>query len=303
VMFTNLILVAGALGSSLSAQDAKPKVEWTAPAKYFGAEFPVHIALTAPKEGAKSPAYLLDGSAFTVNGKPLVEARTEGTITLLPNAQLALDIDLGPLLAASKAVEGAELKIGYAKDYFPGDEKAVGVMQAADKGLDFMKLPVEDLSKYHVLMSTNRGDMEIEFWPDIAPNHVRNFLDLCYTGFYDGKTFHRVIPGFMIQGGDPTGTGTGNGPRTLKAEFTKDRKHEAGVLSMARSSDPNSASCQFFIVHKTAPHLDGQYTCFGKVVSGLDVVDKIANAKRNSSDKPFEPQTIVKATVLKIPGK
>jgi peptidyl-prolyl cis-trans isomerase B (cyclophilin B) len=300
-MLTNLILVAGALSPAIPAQDAKPKLEWTAPAKYFGAEFPVHIVLTAPKEGAKPPAYLLDGSAFTVNGKPLVDAKTEGSFTLLPNAQLSLDIDLGALLAA-KGAEGAELKIGYAKDYFQGDEKAVGVMQAAEKGLDFMKMPVEDLSKYHVLMSTNRGDMEIEFWPDVAPNHVRNFLDLSYTGFYDGKTFHRVIPGFMIQGGDPTGTGTGNGPRTLKAEFSQ-RKHEAGVLSMARSSDPNSASCQFFIVHKAAPHLDGQYTCFGKVVSGLEVVDKIANTKRNSQDKPFDPQTIVKATVLKIPGK
>jgi peptidyl-prolyl cis-trans isomerase B (cyclophilin B) len=301
-MLTNLILVAIPSGWTVHAQDAKPKLEWTAPSKYFGAEFPVHIVMTAPKEGAKPPAYLLDGSAFTVNGKPLVDARTEGSFTLLPNAQLSLDIDLGVLLAASKGVEGAEIKIGYAKDYFQGEEKAVGVMQAAEKGLDFMKMPVEDLSKYHVLMSTNRGDMEIEFWPDVAPNHVRNFLDLCYTGFYDGKTFHRVIPGFMIQGGDPTGTGTGNGPRTLKAEFSQ-RKHEAGVLSMARSSDPNSASCQFFIVHKPAPHLDGQYTCFGKVVSGLEVVDKIANTKRNSSDKPFDPQTIVKATVLKIPGK
>jgi peptidyl-prolyl cis-trans isomerase B (cyclophilin B) len=171
-------------------------------------------------------------------------------------------------------------------------------MQAAEKGLDFTKMPLADLSKYRVVIETNRGAMEAEMWPDVAPNHVRNFLDLAYTGFYDGKIFHRVIPGFMIQGGDPTGTGTGNGPRRLKAEFN-DRKHEAGVLSMARSSDPNSASCQFFVMHARSPHLDGQYSAFGKVTKGLEVVDLIAKSKTRPGDKPVEPQTIVKMTVVK----
>src|SRR5206468_2271353 len=152
------------------------------------------------------------------------------------------------------------------------------------------------------LLQTNRGNMEVEFWPDVAPNHVRNFLDLSYTGFYDGKIFHRVIPGFMIQGGDPTGTGSGNGPRMLKAEFGT-RKHEPGVLSMARTNDPNSASCQFFIMHKASPNLDGQYSAFGKLVNGLDVVDKIVNSKCNPQNKPFEPQTIVKATVIQTSAK
>jgi peptidyl-prolyl cis-trans isomerase B (cyclophilin B) len=171
--------------------------------------------------------------------------------------------------------------------------------QAAEKGLDFMKMPLADLAQYRVVLETNRGTLEAEMWPDVAPNHVRNFLDLAYTGFYDGKIFHRVIPGFMIQGGDPTGTGTGNGPRRLKAEFS-DKKHEKGVLSMARSSDPNSASCQFFVMHERSPHLDGQYSAFGKVVGGLDVVDKIAGSKTKAGDKPVEPQTIVKATVVKV---
>jgi peptidyl-prolyl cis-trans isomerase B (cyclophilin B) len=173
---------------------------------------------------------------------------------------------------------------------------------AAPAGLDFMKMPAADLSKYHVVLETNQGNLEVEFWPEDAPNHVRNFLDLAYTGFYDGTTFHRVIPGFMIQGGDPTGTGTGDGKRRLKAEFNK-RKHEAGVLSMARSSSPDSASCQFFVMHARSPHLDGQYSAFGKLVSGLDVVEKIVNVKRNASDKPNEPQKILKARVVKVADK
>ena len=164
-----------------------------------------------------------------------------------------------------------------------------------------MKMPLADLAQYRVVLETNQGTMEAEMWPDVAPNHVRNFLDLAYTGFYDGKTFHRVIPGFMIQGGDPTGTGTGNGPRRLKAEFNA-KKHEKGVLSMARSSDPNSASCQFFIMHERSPHLDGQYSAFGKVTSGVEVVDKIAKTKTRPGDKPVEPQTIVKARVVKVSG-
>lgn len=172
---------------------------------------------------------------------------------------------------------------------------------AAEPNLDFMKMPVADLAKYHVVLETNQGNLEVEFWPDVAPNHVRNFLDLSYTGFYDGTTFHRVIPGFMIQGGDPTGTGTGDGKRKLKAEFNN-KKHEAGVLSMARSSSPDSASCQFFVMHARSPHLDGQYSAFGKLVSGLDVVEKIVKVKRNASDKPAEPQKIMKAKVVKAPA-
>ena len=302
MMLTNLFLVvAGALGAG--SVDSKPKVEWSAPESYLGSGgFVVHVVLSTEGDSATVPAWAMEASAFTLNGKPLGGKRGEGSIVLLPNSRFSMDIDLAPVLAKAEGFDGKDFKLGYAKEILGGEEKGVRVMQAAEKGLDFMKMPVEELSKYHVIMSTNQGDMEIEFWPDVAPNHVRNFLDLSYTGFYDGKTFHRVIPGFMIQGGDPTGTGTGSGPRMLKAEFNA-KKHVPGVLSMARSQDPNSASCQFFIMHKTSTSLDGQYSGFGQLVSGLEVVDKIVNVKRNSQDKPFDTQTIKKCTVVKSGGK
>ena len=149
-------------------------------------------------------------------------------------------------------------------------------------------------------IETTEGSITVEFWPDVAPNHVKNFIDLAKSDFYKGVIFHRVIPGFMIQGGDPTGTGTGsNGNVRLKAEFNKrpDRRHTRGVLSMARSSDPNSASCQFFIMHQDSPHLDGQYSAFGKATAGLEVVDKIAEAPADANDRPKKPVKILKITV------
>lgn len=149
-------------------------------------------------------------------------------------------------------------------------------------------------------IETSLGSMTVEFWPDVAPGHVNNFVELSKKGFYNGLIFHRVIPGFMIQGGCPQGTGTGsNGSTRLKAEFNKraDRKHSRGVLSMARSSDPNSASCQFFVMHQDSPHLDGQYSAFGKVTSGIETVDKIAEVQTDGSDRPRTPVKIVKITV------
>lgn len=127
----------------------------------------------------------------------------------------------------------------------------------------------------HIRMGTDQGLIELELWPDVAPNTVDNFVLLARKGFYNGLTFHRIIPGFMIQGGCPTGTGTGGPGYKIKAEFNH-RKHVRGVISMARSSDPDSAGSQFFIMHADAPHLDGQYTAFGQVTSGLEVVDKLA---------------------------
>ena len=149
-------------------------------------------------------------------------------------------------------------------------------------------------------IETSLGSLTVEFWPDVAPLHVKNFLDLARSGFYENVIFHRLIPGFMIQGGDPTGTGTGsNGNVRLKAEFNKraDRKHTRGVLSMARSNDPNSASCQFFIMHQDSPHLDGQYSAFGKVTSGIEVVDKIVALPKGPGDRPTNPPKILKITV------
>lgn len=149
---------------------------------------------------------------------------------------------------------------------------------------------------------TNGDVMKAELYPEIAPNTVNNFISLVQKGFYDGLIFHRVISGFMIQGGDPQGTGMGGPGYSIKGEFAmngvrNDLKHTRGVLSMARSMMPNSAGSQFFIMHANAPHLDGQYAAFGKVVKGLDVVDKIASVRTGWQDKPVEEQKIQSMTV------
>ena len=149
---------------------------------------------------------------------------------------------------------------------------------------------------------TNGDVMKAELYPEIAPNTVTNFISLVQKGFYDGLIFHRVISGFMIQGGDPQGTGMGGPGYSIKGEFAmngvrNDLKHTRGVLSMARSMMPNSAGSQFFIMHANAPHLDGQYAAFGKVVEGLDVVDKIASVRTGWQDKPVEEQKIQSMTV------
>ena len=147
------------------------------------------------------------------------------------------------------------------------------------------------------------GDvMKAELYPEIAPNTVNNFISLVKKGFYDGRIFHRVIPGFMIQGGCPDGTGMGGPGYSIKGEFsqngfTNDLKHTPGVLSMARAMHPDSAGSQFFIMHKTSPHLDGSYAAFGKVTEGLEVVDKIANTPTDFRDRPLEDQMIATITV------
>lgn len=144
--------------------------------------------------------------------------------------------------------------------------------------------------------------IEIELFPEIAPNTVHNFASLARKGFYDGLTFHRVIPGFMIQGGDPEGTGTGGPGYTIKGEFQSngfenDLRHRRGVLSMARTNDPNSAGSQFFIMVADSPHLDGGYAAFGEVKSGLEEVDRIAAVSRDANDKPHSPQVIRQVTL------
>lgn len=143
----------------------------------------------------------------------------------------------------------------------------------------------------------NGKQMEAELYPDIAPATVENFVSLINEKFFDGIIFHRVIKGFMIQGGDPTGTGMGGSEKTIKGEFASngfnnELKHTRGVLSMARTMDPNSASSQFFIMHEDAPHLDGQYAAFGKITKGIEVVDEIASAATDFRDKPLEEQKI-----------
>ncbi|MCI6654582.1 MAG: peptidylprolyl isomerase [Clostridium sp.] len=153
-----------------------------------------------------------------------------------------------------------------------------------------------------VTFETTAGTITAELYPEIAPNTVNNFISLINKGFYDGLIFHRVIKGFMIQGGDPDGVGTGGPGYSIKGEFAingieNNLKHTAGVLSMARSMMPDSAGSQFFIMHKDAPHLDGQYAAFGKVTDGMDTVNAIAETETDYSDAPLEPQMIIKVTV------
>ncbi len=154
-----------------------------------------------------------------------------------------------------------------------------------------------------ITINMENGDvMKAELYPDIAPNTVNNFITLVKRGYYDGLTFHRVIPGFMIQGGCPEGTGMGGPGYSIRGEFSQNGfsnnlAHTPGVLSMARAMHPDSAGSQFFIMHESAPHLDGAYAAFGKLTEGLDIVDKIANTPRDYSDRPLTPQRISSITV------
>ncbi|MGI5976436.1 MAG: peptidylprolyl isomerase [Candidatus Limivicinus sp.] len=154
-----------------------------------------------------------------------------------------------------------------------------------------------------VTIEMENGDViRAELYPEIAPNTVNNFISLVKKGFYDGVIFHRVIPGFMIQGGDPKGTGTGGPGYCIKGEFSangfkNDLKHDRGVLSMARTMVPDSAGSQFFIMHENSPHLDGQYAAFGRVTEGIEAVDKICEVKTNYADKPRIPQVMKRVTV------
>ena len=149
----------------------------------------------------------------------------------------------------------------------------------------------------------NGGVIRAELYPQMAPNTVNNFLSLAGKGFYDGLIFHRVISGFMIQGGDPQGSGMGGPGYAIKGEFRRNGfrentlRHTAGVLSMARAQNPNSAGSQFFIMHRDAPYLDGEYAAFGKVVDGMDVVDAIASVETDYNDRPMDDQKIASVTI------
>ena len=162
------------------------------------------------------------------------------------------------------------------------------------KSRKFTKEEIKKMAETRAAIETKFGNIELKFFPDVAPNHVNNFIELAKKGFYDGTTFHRVIPGFMIQGGDPNSKnadkathGMGGPGYTVKAEFNG-KPHKRGILSMARAADPNSAGSQFFICVADAPFLDRQYTVFGEVVSGMDVVDKIVSQPRDPRDNPNE---------------
>jgi len=162
------------------------------------------------------------------------------------------------------------------------------------KAANFTKEEIKKMSETKAIIETKFGNIELKFFPDIAPNHVKSFIDLAKKGFFDGTTFHRVIPGFMIQGGDPNSKnpnkashGTGGPGYNVNAEFSN-KSHKRGILSMARAADPNSAGSQFFICVADAPFLDKQYTVFGEVTSGMDVADKIVSQPRDPRDNPNE---------------
>jgi len=158
--------------------------------------------------------------------------------------------------------------------------------------------------KQVAVIKTTMGEITFELLPDVAPKMVENFIDLANSGFYNGTTFHRVINGFMIQGGDPLSKddnpgndGTGSGPRMMPAEFTTKYSHVRGMVSTARSSDPNSGSCQFFIVQKDSKFLDNKYTIFGRVLTGMDIVDKISMVKKDKRDRPMENVVMTSVTI------
>ena len=165
-------------------------------------------------------------------------------------------------------------------------------VDAAVANLDFAK------TKYQIRLETNMGDISIDMWPDVAPGHVANMVGLTKIGYYDGLCFHRIIKGFMVQGGCPEGTGTGGPGYKIKAEFSK-LPHEPGVISMARTQDPDSAGSQFFLCLEKVPYLDNQYTVFGKATdeASLDVIKKIGLTKTGSQDRPVDDVKISKATV------
>lgn len=166
---------------------------------------------------------------------------------------------------------------------------------------------MENLNPVVTITMEDGSIIKVELYPEIAPNTVANFISLVKKGFYDGLTFHRVIRGFMIQGGCPQGTGTGGPGYQIKGEFKSNGvennlKHDKGVISMARAMDPNSAGSQFFIMHENSPHLDGQYAAFGKVVEGIDAVDYIAAVRTNAMDKPVTP-VVIKSMTVDTQGK
>ena len=158
------------------------------------------------------------------------------------------------------------------------------------------EMKIDKEKSYTATIETDAGTMVAELYPKLAPQTVNSFVFLAREGFYEGVIFHRVIPGFMIQGGDPTGTGEGGPGYELKAEFN-DTPHDRGILSMARTADPDSAGSQFFVMHGRAPHLDNQYTVFGKVTKGVETIEKIVTAPRDAEDRPTEPVKIKKVTI------
>lgn len=293
---------------ALAGLEGPTRVTLEVPDLYLEDEpFEVSVSIYVSLEkGLVLPAWAFSAEAFTVGKKALGKRRANDKISLLPGQTFTTTVDLAPLMA--------ELKLD-AKDFSVGwsgtkkvEPQSVRWLRAAEKGIDFMTLPEEQLVDYQVALQTNQGLIWLDLWPEVAPNHVRNFLDLSYTGFYDGSKFHRVIPGFMIQGG---GARSGEqAPRKLKAEFNT-KRHVRGVLSMARlGTDDNSATSEFFVMHAENAQLDGNYTVFGIMLSGGEALDAIVmtgdsrfSPKTKKGYTPTTPQVIKRAVVVKTHAK
>ena len=203
------------------------------------------------------------------------------------------------LIACSPAADDAELATGT----MVTTETTATVATETPAPAASEEKPMSEYQDKVAEIKTTQGDIHIRFFPDVAPNHVRNFIDLAQKGFYDGTKFHRVIPGFMIQGGDPNTKsgdpstwGTGGSEQRVRSEFSA-IPHRRGIVSMARSNDPDSASSQFFIVVKDSSFLDNKYTVFGQVTKGMDVADKIVDAPRGANDRPNDPVSIQSITI------
>ncbi len=313
------LFAIGCGGDSLAAraiQDGEVAYDFTAPTMYIeGEPYPVTITAVAPIEGMVTvPAWALTPAAFELEAGALGERPEEQFVPMIPGQRIVTTINLGPAIAQNEVFQDRDFRLRFAPDKHL-EEVQVTFLRAAEKGIDFMTLPDPQLADYDVVLQTVQGPIWLTLWSEFTPNHARNFLDLAYTGFYDDSDFHRVIPGFMVQGGAAK-QGV-PAPRRVVNEFN-DRRHIAGVLAMARlpvdtkDSDgevipkEDSATCEFFVVHRVSPHLDGNYTAFGKVVQGMDAVERIVDSVKNQfsardprTHKPRVPQTILKAVVVK----
>lgn len=270
---SNAVLAPSSAAHSTPLKKGDYKATFRAPSLLIEGE-PYRVTVDILAVGDKPcdmPVWLLTPAAWLVNNKPLMRREAEGKIELQPGQTLSMTIDLAGLVSDRFDGEPDDFRVAFADSGM--DAQEVISLELPERGINFEELPKEQLGNYHVVLQTTGGMIWLEMWDDVAPNHVRNFLDLASDGFYDGSEFYRVIPTFMVQGGRAA---SGEAPpRKLDAEFSS-RKHEAGVLSAARlGNDINSATSEFFIVHKKTSSLDGKYSAFGRVLDGMDAVDKI----------------------------
>lgn len=312
-----LVLAAGAFCTQDPAPEAaEVSYSLAVPEVYIAGEsFEVELSIQAAGAATQIPAWALSPAAFSVKGTALGSREGKASLPLAAKQEVTTHLNIGPALAAAKLAGDSELVLNL--NLGEGQEFRVPILRGAPEGLDFMTMPVEQLTGYQVVLLTMHGSMRAEMWPDVAPNHVRNFLDLVYTGFYEDNQFHRVVPGMMIQGGSARPDRPA--PRTLKNEFNA-RRHVPGVLSMARfgvdSRDKNgnkipafdSATSEFFVMHAVYPSLDGKYTGFGQVLTGMPAVEAVVDSvkavfdRRNpGTQRPRTRQIIRRAIVVTAP--